>query len=84
MPTDYLYVRLGDASTENGWGGRAWNSLITTKGYPYFYAGGKEPKYYGGNGDQQWLYRKDQTSDSATAPGRYADGHQQIIYKFDL
>ena len=84
LPTDFLYVRIGDASENNGYGARAWNSLITTKGYPSFYAGGREPKSYGGNGDQQWLYRKDYTSDSADNTGRFADGQQKIIYKFDL
>ncbi len=84
LPADYLYVRIGDASENNGWGARVWNALITTKGYPYFYAGGKEPVGHGGNGDQQWLYRKDRTSDAADNTGRFADGKQKIIYKFDL
>ena len=84
MPADYLYVRIGDASENNGFGARVWNALITTKGYPYFYAGGREPRGYGGNGDQQWLYRKDHTSDSDNNTGRFADGHQKFIYKFDL
>ncbi len=84
LPADYLYVRIGDASEENGFGARVWNALITTKGYPYFYAGGREPIGYGWNGDQQWLYRKDMTSDAADNVGRYADAHQKIIYKFDL
>jgi len=84
LPADYLYVRIGDASEENGWGARARNALITTKGYPYFYAGGKEPLGYGGNGDQQWLYRKNNTSDAVVNNGRFADRHQKFIYKFDL
>ena len=84
LPADYIYVKIADASTANGWGGRAWNALITTKGYPYFFTGGNEPTGGGKwNGDQQWLYFKNGTSDRETY-GRFADLTQSFAYKFDL
>ena len=84
LPANNLYVRIGDASPADGWGGFAYNALITAKGYPYFYAGGREPNSVGFNGDQQWLYVKDWTSDADNSTGRFADKKRKFVYKFDL
>ena len=85
LPSDNLYVRFGNAASPTGPGALLYNALITAKGYPYFNAGGCEPSaVHGRNGDQQWLYIKDNTSDSDNETGRYADGTQKFVYKFDL
>ncbi len=82
LPADDFYVRIGDASTGNGWGGMAFNALISKYGYPYFFAGGSEPDTESMNGDQQWLYQKTGCPD--ITGGRYADLKHYFIYKLDL
>ena len=82
LPADDFYVRIGDASTGNGWGGKAFNALISKYGYPYFYGGGSEPDTDSMNGDQQWLYHKDGCPD--VTHGRYADLKHYFTYKLDL
>ena len=82
LPANYFYVRIGDASTANGWGGIAWNALITKFGYPYFHGGGGEPDAQAYAGDQQYIYYKGGAPELDWT--RYADGHAFFLYKFDL
>ena len=85
LPAENLYVKFGNVSSPTGSGALLYNALITTKGYPYFNAGGCEPSAVRGrNGDQQWLYIKGDTSDSELENGRTADGTKKFVYKFDL
>ncbi len=83
LPANNIYVKFADAETSGGWGSRAWNALITKRGYPAFFGGGNEPDSSGLWGDQQFLFTKDTTSDRENY-GRFADASRRLSYKFDL
>ena len=86
LGSNYLYVRISDNTPGDSNGARALNALITENGYPNIFAGGDEPTVGSGRynvGDQQFLFSKDNTSDREV-DGRFADGNNKFVYKFDL
>jgi len=83
LPENVLYVKISDNTPANGNGARVLNALLLERCYPNFYAGGAEPFQDALCGDQNYLFEKNNTSDSIDQ-GRVADNNNYFVYKFDL